>query len=116
MAWKIPPQKELVLYVLDRYDSDPIKVSVFSLKKKEYQSGLTFPPPGDLPSPGIEPASLVSPDWQMGSLPLRPLGGPHSEHSSCPNKLIWLKTLPQSLGQLFCLLLTQGDLFVENGL
>ena len=24
-------------------------------------SGLSFPPPGDLPHPGIEPASLVSP-------------------------------------------------------
>ena len=25
-----------------------------------YWSGLPFPPPGDLPEPGIEPASLVS--------------------------------------------------------
>ena len=27
---------------------------------QEYWSGLTFPPPGDLPDPGIEPQSHVS--------------------------------------------------------
>ena len=29
--------------------------------KQEYWSGLPFPPTGDLPDPGIEPASLASP-------------------------------------------------------
>ena len=29
--------------------------------RQEYWSGLPFPPPGDLPDPGIEPVSLVSP-------------------------------------------------------
>ena len=29
--------------------------------RQEYWSGLPFPPPGDLPDPGIEPASLMSP-------------------------------------------------------
>ena len=28
--------------------------------QQEYWSGLLFPPPGDLPNPGIEPASVVS--------------------------------------------------------
>ena len=28
---------------------------------QEYQSGLLCPQPGDLPDPGIEPASLMSP-------------------------------------------------------
>ena len=28
--------------------------------RQEYWSGLPFPPPGDLPHPGIEPMSLVS--------------------------------------------------------
>ena len=27
--------------------------------RQEYWSGLPFPPPGDLPDPGIEPASLI---------------------------------------------------------
>ena len=29
--------------------------------RQEYWSELPFPSPGDLPNPGIEPASLVSP-------------------------------------------------------
>ena len=29
--------------------------------RQEYWSGLPFPPPGDLPDPGIEPVSLASP-------------------------------------------------------
>ena len=29
--------------------------------RQEFWSGLTFPPPGDLPNPGIEPGSLMSP-------------------------------------------------------
>ena len=28
--------------------------------KQEYRRGLPCPPPGDLPNPGIEPASLMS--------------------------------------------------------
>ena len=29
--------------------------------KQEYWNGLPFPPPGDLPNPGIKPESLASP-------------------------------------------------------
>ena len=29
--------------------------------RQEYWSGLPCPPPGDLPNPGIEPKSLMSP-------------------------------------------------------
>ena len=29
--------------------------------RQEYQSGLPFPSPGDLPNPGIKPTSLMSP-------------------------------------------------------
>ena len=32
-----------------------------NFSRQEYWSGLPFPTPGDLPNPGIEPASLVSP-------------------------------------------------------
>ena len=31
------------------------------LSKQEHWSGLPFPPPGDLPNPGIESVSLVAP-------------------------------------------------------
>ena len=33
------------------------------LSRHEYWSGLPFPSPGDLPNPGTEPASPVSPAW-----------------------------------------------------
>ena len=42
--------------------------------RQEYWNRLPFPPPGNLPNPGIEPVSLTSPVWQAGSLPLAPPG------------------------------------------
>ena len=39
--------------------------------KQEYWSRLPFPPPGDLPDPGIKP---VSPALQVDPLPLNHLG------------------------------------------
>ena len=39
--------------------------------RKEYQSGLPCPPPGDLPNPGVEPRS---PSWQADSLLSEPPG------------------------------------------
>ena len=38
--------------------------------RKEYWSGLPYPPPGDLPDPGVKPASSVVPALQAGSLPV----------------------------------------------
>ena len=46
--------------------------------RQEYWSGLPFPSPGDLLDLRIEPASLVSPALQAGSLPLAPPGKPQS--------------------------------------
>ena len=34
--------------------------------RREYWSGLPFPPPGDLPHPGVDPESLVSPALASG--------------------------------------------------
>ena len=42
----------------------------------EYWSGLPFLTPGDLPNPGIEPVSPVSPALQVVSLPAEPSGKP----------------------------------------
>ena len=36
----------------------PLSMGFFT---REYWSGLPFPPPGDLPDPGIEPVFLTSP-------------------------------------------------------
>ena len=42
--------------------------------RQKYWSGLPFPPPGDLPDPGVKPASSVSPALRVESLPAEPLG------------------------------------------
>ena len=46
--------------------------------RQEYESGLSRPPSGDLPEPGIEPVSLSLLHWQAGSLPPAPPGKPHT--------------------------------------
>ena len=47
----------------------------------EYWSGLSFPPSGDLPDPGTEPAPPTSPAL-AGRLLLRPLGRPLEFHTT----------------------------------
>ena len=42
--------------------------------KQEHWSVLPFPPPGDLPNPGIEPGSLVSPAFAGEFFTLAPPG------------------------------------------
>ena len=39
------------------------------LSRQEHCSGLPFPPPGDLPDPGIEPPTPVSPEFRWILLP-----------------------------------------------
>ena len=46
------------------------------LSQQEYWSGLSFPPPEDLPNPGIKPVSLVASALKADSLPLSCLGSP----------------------------------------
>jgi len=48
----------------------------FSISRPEYWSGLPFPPLWDLPDPGIELLSPVSPALQVDSLSLSHLGSP----------------------------------------
>ena len=45
------------------------------LSRQEHWSGLPCPPPGDLPDPGIDPTSLVSPALAGGFCTLSHLGG-----------------------------------------
>ena len=44
---------------VDCHHQAPLSIHGFS--RQEYSSGLPCPPPGDLPEPGIEPTSLLSP-------------------------------------------------------
>ena len=44
--------------------------------RQEYWSGLPFPPPGNLPDPGIKPVSLVPPALAGGFFTTEPPGKP----------------------------------------
>ena len=45
--------------------------------RQEYWSGLLYPPPGDIPDPGMEPTSPMSPTFTDGFfLSLAPSSGP----------------------------------------
>ena len=44
--------------------------------RQKYWSRWPWPPPGDLPNPGIKPASVCLLPWQADSLPLHHLGSP----------------------------------------
>ena len=46
--------------------------------RHEYWRGLPFPSPGDLPNPGIERASLVSPALAGGFFTIEPPGKPEN--------------------------------------
>ena len=53
----------------------PLSMGFF---RQGHWSGLPFPPPGDLPNPGIEPVALtMSPALQAGSFTPEPGGKPH---------------------------------------
>ena len=55
---------------------------------QEYWSGLPFPPPGDLPDPGIKPVSSASPALAGGILlPLSHWGSPSCTHKYTPTYL-----------------------------
>ena len=61
---------ESCLTLRDPMDCSPPGSSVRGILQQEYWSGLSFPSPGDLLNPGIEPGS---PALQADSLPSEPL-------------------------------------------
>ena len=56
--------------------SPPASSIPWDFSRQEYWSGLLFPPPGDLPGPGIKPRSAAAPALQVDSFPAAPLGKP----------------------------------------
>jgi len=54
-----------------RLFATPWTIQSMEFSRPEYQNGYTFPFPGDLPNPGIEPRS---PTLQADSLPAEPQG------------------------------------------
>ena len=90
------PQKRCIFLSLPRKKSECercIQLSVtprtvacqaplsMAFSRQEYLSGLPFPPPGNLPNPGIEPMSLA---LQADSLPSEPPGKPPGKAVSNP--------------------------------
>ena len=66
---------------------------------QEYWRGFPFPSPEDLPNPGIEPVSLVSPALAGGCFPLSHPGSPKSAiniHLSTPPHLCVCPNHPPS--------------------
>ena len=59
-----PAQSYLTLYVPT--DCSPPGSSVHEIIPARILGGLSFPPPGDLPVPGIKATSLVSPALAVG--------------------------------------------------
>ena len=65
-----------VLSRCDPMDYSPPGFSIKGIFQERILNGVPFPPPRDLPDPGIKPESPVSPALQADSLPLEPLGKP----------------------------------------
>ena len=64
------------LTLCDPVFCSPAVSSVMGFPRQEYWSGLSCHPPGDLPNPGIEPLSLMSPALAGGFFTTEPLGKP----------------------------------------
>ena len=64
------------LTLCDPMDCSPPGSSVHGILQQECSSGLPHPPPGDLPDPGIELASFMSPALTGGFFTTSHLGSP----------------------------------------
>ena len=77
------------MYSRARFSETPRSVAhqvplPMGFSRQEYLRRLPFPPPGHLPNPGIEPASLVSSALAGHSLPLASLRKPNTDFSPPP--------------------------------
>ena len=64
-------------------DCSPPGSSVHVFSRQEYWSGFPFPPPGDLPNPGIEPTIPTMAPALQRFFTAKPLGKP-SSHFEAP--------------------------------
>ena len=71
------------LTLCDPMDCSPPGSSVHGISKQEYWSELPFPPPGDLPNPGIERTSLPSPALAGGFFTTRATWEAQFTNSNC---------------------------------
>ena len=71
----------------------PLSVGILQARIPKW---VACPPPGDLPNPGIEPVSFMSPVLADGFLPLGPPGKPFvnvSEESLCSDVSLYFLRL-----------------------
>ena len=62
--------------------ADQVPLSM-EFSRQEHWNGLSFPTPGDLPDPGIEPVSLESPVLAGRFFTTVPPGKQHHTHVRC---------------------------------
>ena len=71
-------------------DCSPPGSSVsMGFSRQEYWSEPPFPPPGDLPDPGIEPESLKSPAMAGGFFTISATWETPNTNISCDKPLLW---------------------------
>ena len=70
--------------------------------RQEYWSGLPFPPPGDLPDPGIEPTSLASPALADGLFTTSATWEAHAKGASHNIAPVTPETVPPSVSPSVC--------------
>ena len=101
--WGLHRHVQLCLTLHDPVDCSPPGSSVHEVSRREFWSGVPFPPPGDLPDPGTELESQSLLHWQVGSLPLSQLWSPGSALSpdSYPSTEL-SDTQPVSQNRLVC--------------
>ena len=78
----------LCMYSVMSYSVTPWTVAhkailLMEFSRREYWSGLPFPPPGGLPDPGIKPASLEPPELAGGFFTTKLSGKPLTLYTQC---------------------------------
>ena len=81
------------LILCDPMDCSLLGSSAMGFSRQEYQSGLPCPPPGDLPDPGIELKSFMSPALTGGFFTLAPPGKPQEGITEAMNCILRIQKI-----------------------
>ena len=90
---------QLCLILCDPMDCSLPDSSVYELSQQEYWSRLPFPSPGNLPDPGIQPASPVAPALAGGFFITEPPGKPLKEKQKWSHSLVFYSLQPHGACQ-----------------
>ena len=98
-SWRYRRKKQSYACVLshlqlcDPMDWRPQAPVFMGVSWQEYWYGLSFPPSGDLPDPGIETASLKAPALQANSVPVSPQWSPKAVIRTQEKPLVIKRTI-----------------------